>query len=91
MILKIQLIALLFSFLFGILFAVCVRINYKFLFHQKGVFQFLATFIFIIDMSLLYFFGLKIINHGILHPYFLIMVLLGFYLTYFFFQRIGKK
>lgn len=82
MVLKTQIIALAFSFLFGIIFAFFVNINYQFLFHKRKIIRILITFLFILDMALLYFFILKWINHGILHPYFLIMIFLGFYISY---------
>lgn len=91
MVLKIQVIALLFSFIFGIFFACMVKLNYRFLFCKKKLIQIFITFLFIMDMSLLYFLILKFINGGILHPYFLLLVLIGFYIGYSFSAFFRKK
>ncbi len=81
--LNIQIYSLIFSFVFGMLFSLLLKINYKFLFVNRGRIQIFSNFIFLLDISLLYFLGLKMINHGILHIYFLIVFLLGW--------LIGKK
>lgn len=89
--LKVQIIALVFSFLYGMLFSFLVNINYKFLFSKKLIFKIIITFIFIVDCSLLYFLVLKKINEGIVHPYFLLMILLGFYISFPLTKKIRKK
>ena len=94
MILKIQIFALLFSFIFGILLAGLVNLNYHLLFTNfinKKPLQFFITFIFILDMALFYFLILRLINGGILHPYFLLLILIGFYIAYPFMSFFRKK
>lgn len=80
--LKVQIIGLIFSFLYGIIFSLLVNINYKYLFSKRLAFKITMTFVFIIDCSLLYFLILKKINEGIIHPYFLLMILIGFYVSF---------
>lgn len=80
--LKLQIISLIYSFLFGIFFSICTNINYKFLFSKNMFFKIVFTIIYIVDFSLLYFIILKKINNGVIHSYFLILVTLG-YLTSF--------
>lgn len=89
--LKVQIISLLFSFLYGICFSFLVNVNYKFLFAKKLVYKILITLLFIIDMSLLYFIIIKRINNGIIHSYFLLMILLGFYVTFPFGRKFRKR
>ncbi len=88
--LKIQIISLAFSFFFGILFSFLVNINYKFLFSKKLGFQIIVTGVFVIDAFLFYFLILQKINHGILHPYFYLMIALGFYGTFPFNKKFRK-
>lgn len=80
--LKIQVISLVFSFFYGVLFSLLVNINYKFLFNKKLIWKIVFTFVFIIDVALIYFFVLKFLNEGIIHGYFLLMIILGFYVTF---------
>ncbi len=91
MVLKIQIHALLFSFFFGIFFAFMVNLNYRFLFYQRKIVQFIVTFFFVLDMSLLYFLIIRYINEAILHPYFLLLILLGFYIGYSFTSFMRKR
>ena len=80
--LKIQIISLAFSFLYGVVFSLLVNINYRFLFTKRLFYKIVVTFVFIIDMALLYFIFIKMINNGIIHSYFLLMIILGFYITF---------
>jgi len=82
MTLKTQIISLVFSFLFGVLFSILVNLNYRWLFTKCRFFQIIITMVFVIDCALLYFFLLKLINDGVVHPYFYLMVLVGFYLSF---------
>ena len=86
--LKVQLISLFFSFFYGICFYVITRLNHKFLFHGKKTSRIIFTLIYIIDFSLLYFIIISKINSGILHIYFLLSFVLGFFVTKLF---LGKK
>lgn len=80
--LKIQIFSLLFSFFFGVFFSFLVNINYKLLFCRSRLFQYILTFVFIIDNALFYFYLLMIINNGVIHNYFYIMVIVGFYFSF---------
>ena len=77
--LKIQLISLGFSFLFGFVFSILVKVNYKILFLSRKGIQILSNFLFLLDMSLCYFLIFRYINGGILHIYFLLLFLCGCY------------
>lgn len=75
---KLQLISIIFSFLFGLLFSFFTNINYRFLFSKNTIFKLIFTFIYIIDSALFYFLMMKKINNGIIHIYFLIFIVVGF-------------
>lgn len=89
--LKVQLLSLVFSFFYGILFSFLVNVNYQFLFAKKKVFKITMTFLFLLDMALLYFLILRYLNQGIIHIYFFIMIIVGFYITFPFSKRFRKK
>ncbi len=89
--LKIQIISLLFSFVFGIIFSLLVNINYRLLFSKSRVFQIIMTLVFVINCALIYFFLLKFINNGVVHPYFYLMVLIGFYFSFPITKSFRKK
>ena len=80
--LKLQIMSLVFSFVFGIIFYICTNINYKFLFCKNKIFQIIITIIYVLDFSLLYFFLLKKINEGVFHIYFLLSIILGYFTVY---------
>lgn len=80
--LKIQIISLLFSFVFGVFFSICTNLNYRFLFSKNKVFKIIITIIFVLDLSLLYFLMIRKINQGVIHGYFLLAIALGFFLGF---------
>lgn len=75
--LNIQIYSLIFSFVFGVMFSLLLKINYRILFLSVKRIKIFSNFIFLLDVSLLYFLGLKLINNGILHIYFFIVFILG--------------
>ena len=76
--LSIQLQVLTVSFAYGIFFSYLLKIQYKFLFESKLFYKILLTVLFVFDNCLLYFLFLKLINHGIFHPYFLFLLVIGY-------------
>jgi len=80
MTLEIQIQSLIFSLVFGMFFALMYNLFYKHLFRGKIVVRVLINLIFILCNTILYFLMLKIINNGIMHSYFIMMVVLGFIL-----------
>ena len=89
--LKIQCFSLVISLLYGILFSFLVKVNYKFLFTNGCLKKVIYNFLFMLDISLGYFFLIKIINNGILHIYFLVMFFLGCYFGYMIIVKFLKK
>lgn len=78
--LKLQIISLIVSFLYGIFFSFLLNINYKIIYNNKIIIKIIGTFLFIIFNSLLYFYLLLKINNGIVHIYLLLSLLVGFIL-----------
>lgn len=76
--LSIQLQVLTVSFVYGIFFSYLLKMQYKFLFESKLFYKIVLTVFFVFDNCLLYFLILKLINHGIFHPYFLLLLIIGY-------------
>ena len=81
MILKVQILTLIFSFLFGIIFDLEIKLNYKFIYQEKQLYKIITTFFFVMTNVLLYFIILQKINNGILHIYGIIAIIIGFTLS----------
>ena len=75
---KLQIITLLFSFLYGIFFSFFLSLNYKFIYSDKKVFKIIISFLVVIISVLIYFIILKKINSGIFHIYEILCIILGF-------------
>lgn len=85
-----QIKSLLFSFFFGIIFSIIIDMLEKIIYHKKLTFQIINTFLISIFFCLVYFICIKKINYGVIHEYFILMILIGM----FFDKRIlklGKK
>ena len=74
----VQLYSFLFSFGFGVLFAFLNEINTKLISRSPNIFKIVITFLFVLDVSLLYLVTIYFINNGILHLYFFIFIFLGY-------------
>ena len=92
--LSIQFNLIFFSFLFGFFFSVFIEIFNKKTYKYKSYLKLILSFIFILLITLIYFFGIKLICNGILHIYSIISVIIGF-ITYdiilFFIANKNKK
>ena len=80
--LKEQIISMLFSFFFGLFLGGVYNLNYNMLFKLANIKKIFFNLIFIFDLVLIYFLFIKKINGGIIHPYFYILIVLGFFLTF---------
>lgn len=78
-----QLISFFVSFCFGFFFYFCTV--FHFIVIKKGsiLLQYVSTLVFILDGVLLYLFLMYLINQGIVHIYFLILVFIGFFIGSF--------
>ena len=80
MTLDIQIQSLVLSFLFGIVISFAYNIFYNILFTRFWFINILTCFLFSLLMSCLYYYLLFIVNDGIVHLYFLEIVLLSFFI-----------
>lgn len=78
--LNIQITTIIFSFLFGIFFSICLNVNYKLIYESKKIIKIIFTLVLIIFEILLYFLILLKINYGIIHIYGILSIILGFIL-----------
>ena len=78
--LKIQIISLLFSFLFGIFFSLFLKINNKIIYNNFLLIRFIGSFFVVLVSVLTYFIFLQKINNSYFHPYLLFMIILGYFL-----------
>lgn len=89
--LKIQLLSLIFSFVYGIFFSLLLKFNNKILFFSNYFIKIVSNFLFMLDVALCYFLIIKYINNGILHIYFLILFFGGWLFGNFVLDRFLKK
>lgn len=75
--LSIQFQSLVVSFIYGILLSYLIKICYRWLFLSKKAFRIPFTLFFGVCICLVYFYLLYWVNGGIVHLYFLFLVVLG--------------
>lgn len=80
--LKEQIVAIIFSFVFGGLLSCLYNFNYKLLFSKKKLIKIIFNIIFILDLVLFYFLVMRKINNAVIHPYFYLIIAIGFF-TFF--------
>lgn len=78
MTLSVQIQSLIFSFIYGVFFAVIFEFSYKYFNSKIKYLNIIVITLFVLFNALLYFFCMRIINNGIIHVYFLLTLLLGF-------------
>lgn len=89
--LKTQIVLIIFSFFYGFIFSIFLNINYKFIYSSNRFIKILSSFLTIIIAVLIYFISIKKINNAILHPYSIIMVIIGFFVDICINRIIAKK
>ncbi len=87
---KLQLLSFLFSFLFGIFFYFTSLLNYKMIKKHSIFIKYTITFIYIIDIALLYVLLMYKINYGIIHVYFLLLLCCGFLFGWAYCKKLRK-
>lgn len=86
-----QIITIIFSFIYGIIFYILLEINCKYIYYGNKIYRIIITFLFVICNTLLYFIILKKINYGIVHIYFLLCILTGYILSNFVYKNLIVK
>lgn len=77
-----QLYSFLVSFFYGIIFFALTRFNFYIIEQLNKYLKLIITFIFTMDMVIIYSIIIYKINNGYLHIYFIAMVLIGFFVGY---------
>ena len=85
-----QILAIIFSFIYGVIISVLYNFNYNLLFYKKKFVKILFNVIFIFDLVLIYFLAMRKINNVIIHPYFYLFIIFGFSL-FFDFSKCFRK
>lgn len=86
-----QIITIIFSFIYGIIFYILLEINYKYIYYGNKIYRIIVNFLFVTCNTLLYFIILKKINYGIVHIYFLLCILTGYFLSNFVLKKLIVK
>lgn len=76
---KTQIIVLLFSYFYGFFFFSLSYLNKKIIDKKSKLYRSLINILFIYNIVLLYIIIIYKLNNGNFHPYFFIMIVLGFY------------
>lgn len=79
---KIQILSLIYSFGYGVFFYFFSILNDKIL-RKNKILDFIILILFVFINALLYITFLYKINFGVFHIYFLIMLCLGYYVSFF--------
>lgn len=96
--LNLQIICLIFSFLYGMAYYFSSLFNKYIIEKTKNIYKVIITFIFVLNLVIIYLIVLYKINNGIFHVYFLLFFLLGFFISVkirqpivHFFKKLAKK
>lgn len=90
MVLEVQLQSLIYSFVYGFFFSFLLNINYKYLFNSTSIYKIIINILFILDNVLLYYIILRYINNGVIHMYFLLMIVFGFVFGNYYTKKIRR-
>lgn len=77
-----QLLSFLVSFIFGIIFYFITIINFKLINDLKLYLKHILTFIYVLDMVIIYVIIFYHLNKGYFHIYFLLSVFLGYFVAF---------
>ena len=77
----IQVMSLLVSFVYGIVFYILSRFNKYIISNKNNIVKLLVTTVYVVDMVIIYLFIMYKINFGNIHHYIIISLILGFVLS----------
>lgn len=86
-----QLISFFISFIFGICFYFITVLNFKLIENLKKYIQHILTFIYVLDIVIIYIIIFYHLNKGYFHIYFILMVFLGFFVGYILYKSLISK
>ena len=85
-----QVIALVFSFIYGVVLSVLYNLNYNLLFYKRRSVKIIFNILFVLDLVLIYFLVMRKINNAVIHPYFYLFIILGFFAVFDVSKRFRK-
>ena len=77
-----QVVSLIFSFIYGGVLSVLYNFNYNILFYKNRVVKIIFNILFVFDLVLIYFLVMRKINNAVIHPYFYLLIVLGFFVFF---------
>lgn len=86
-----QLISFLISFIYGIIFYYLTIFNFRLIRDLKIYLQHIITFIYVLDMIIIYIILLYHLNKGYFHIYFIGTVFMGYFVGFITNKRIFSK
>lgn len=78
--LKLQILSILFSFGYGIISSYLYNLNYNFINDTTILYKLVINILFCVNLGLIYFILIKVINYGVVHIYFVFSFIVGFVL-----------
>ena len=78
--LKWQILSILFSFGYGIISSYLYNLNYNFIHNTSILYKLVINILFCVNLGLIYFILIKVINYGVVHIYFVFSFIVGFVL-----------
>ena len=77
---SLQLLSFIFSFSYGIIISYLVNLFYNFIYKTRFIYKVFINILFVINISLVYFLLIKVINNGVIHIYLILTLLLGYFM-----------
>ena len=88
---NLQLISFLVSFIYGLIFYFLTILNFYLIKNLKVIIQHILTFVYCLDMTIIYIIIFYHLNRGYFHIYFILMVFVGFICAGIFHKMFGSK
>ncbi len=83
----VQVLSFVVSFIYGLVFYLLSYVNKIMINNKNNVIKLLITLVFVIDMVILYIYIMYKINYGMIHPYFVAVVFIGYIVMMFTFDK----
>lgn len=86
----IQLYSLALSFVYGIFFCILSKLNFKIIDSMSRFLRYILTFLFVMDMVIIYIILIYKLNKGYFHMYFVLLVFCGYLIANILLKNIRK-
>ena len=91
MILRVQILSLVVSFLYGVFFYLTLELNAKMIYSSNVLVKVIFSLLFVMFHTLLYFIILMYINNGYVHIYFFVCILCGYLMCKVIYKRFVNR